>query len=53
MATVFSKFKIAATAIRRYLEFFKLFISDVIDMFQIEVQMFSQMLVMIGQIVEK
>jgi len=35
----------------RLLEFLKLCISDVIDMFQIEVPMFSQILVTIGQIV--
>jgi len=37
----------------RHLEYSKLCISYVIDMFQIEVLMFSQILVMIGQIIEK
>jgi len=37
----------------RHLEFLKLCISGVIDMFQIEVPMFSQILVTIGQILEK
>jgi len=36
-----------------HLEFFQICISDVIDMFQIEVPMFSQILVKIGQIVKK
>jgi len=36
----------------RHLEFSKLCFSDVIDMFQIEVPMFSQILVTIGQIVK-
>jgi len=35
----------------RHLEFLNFFISDVIDMFQIEVPMFSQILVTIGQII--
>jgi len=37
----------------RLLEFSKLCISDVIDMFQIKVPMFSQILVTIGRIVKK
>jgi len=37
----------------RHLEFLKLRISDVIDMIQIEVRMFSKMLVTIGQMVDK
>jgi len=37
----------------RHLEFLKICISDVIDMFQIEVPMFSLILVTIGQIVKK
>jgi len=37
----------------RHLEFFQICISDVIDMFQIEISMFSQILVTIGQIVKK
>jgi len=37
----------------RYLEFCKLCISDVIEMFQIEVPMFPLFLVTIGQILKK
>jgi len=37
----------------RHLEFLKLCISDVIDMFPIEVTIFSQILVTICQVVEK
>jgi len=37
----------------RHLEFLKLYISDVIDMFQIEVSMFPLILVTIGQILKK
>jgi len=37
----------------RHHEFFQLCISDVIDMFQIEVPMFSIILVAIGEIVKK
>jgi len=37
----------------RHLEFSKLCISDVIDMFQIEVPLFSQILATIGQILKK
>jgi len=46
MATVFSKSTMAVAVS-------KLCISDVIDMFQIEVPMFPQILVTIGRIVEK
>jgi len=37
----------------RHLEFFQICITDVIDMFQIEVPMFPLILVMIGQILKK
>jgi len=37
----------------RHLEFLKLCISDIIDIIKIEVPMFSQLLVKIGQIVKK
>jgi len=37
----------------RHLEYFQICISNVIDMFQIEVSMFSQILVTIGKIVKK
>jgi len=37
----------------RHLEFLQICISDVIDMFQIEVSMFPLILVTIGQIVNK
>jgi len=39
--------------VNRHLEFVKLYISDVIDMFQIKVPMFQKILVTIGQIVKK
>jgi len=38
---------------RRHLEFFQICISDVIDIFQIEVPMFPLTLVIIGQAVKK
>jgi len=37
----------------RHLEFFQICISDVIDMFQIKVPMFSLILVTMGQILKK
>jgi len=50
MATVF---QICTSDGNRHLEFLQICISDVIDMFQIEVPMFSLILVTIGQIVKK